>query len=63
MSLDGLQAFLAQNRALYKFLHLSFSDPVVMPSDPKGRGGTVGFGFKARAQRKSDGVFLRASVV
>lgn len=63
LDLAGFQAFVKQNRAESRFLHFTFSDPVVVPSDPEGAGGTVGFGIKVKAERKSDGQLQTGNLV
>jgi len=63
LDLAGFQAFVKQNRAESRFLDFTFSDPVVVPSDPEGAGGTVGFGIKVKAERKSDGQLQTANLV
>jgi hypothetical protein len=60
---ETFKKWLAGYRSQYDYLDLSFHNQVVVPSDPEGRGGTVGLTVKWTAMGKNDGALYESQLV
>uniref|UniRef100_A0A8H7K3E0 SnoaL-like domain-containing protein n=1 Tax=Bionectria ochroleuca TaxID=29856 RepID=A0A8H7K3E0_BIOOC len=63
MEMQEFKAWLAGYRSQYDYLDISFHNPVVAPSDPEGRGGTVGLTARWKGQGKNDRILYESQLV